>query len=187
MVNSMKISFRPQQVGQKCSLLRIRVLMQLPILLLGILAISACSAETPTPNPLIDQSTPQATINSLYLATYLQDSDMFRSLLDPDDPDINKLVRAFKKMKAEGIRVDVTDVQIDVVEEQVDMVRLRARFQQVILVDGIATSAERNGDEHTLVKKNGRWYLFGYGQSPPPGWIGDDTDWMHTIQTATAP
>lgn len=183
----MIVSLRLQQVGRKPSESSVPARECLLVIVACILVVSACSSETPTPNPLIDQSTPQTTIESLYLAAYLQDSDMFRSLLDPDDPDINKLVRAFKKMKAEGIRIDATDIQIDVVEEQVDMVRLRARFRQITLVDGIAMSDEPNGSEHTLVRRNGRWYLFGYGQSPPPGWIGDDTDWMHTIQTATAP
>ena len=155
--------------------------------MLVLLWLSGCASSEPVPNPLLDQSTPQATIESLYLAVYLEDSNMFKSLLDPDDPDRDKLVKAFKKMKAEGIRVDVTDIKMDIVEEQDDMVRLRARFQQMILVDGITVSAGSNGDEHTLVKRNGRWYLFGYGQSPPPGWILDDNDWLRTMQTLTAP
>lgn len=163
-------------------------LISLALVLFALLWLSGCRSSEPTiTNPLLDQSTPQATIESLYLALYLEDSDMVRSLLDPDDPDRDKLVRAFKKMKEEKIRFDVTDIEIDIIEEEPEMVRLRARFRQKILVNGLTIVDEQNGAEHTLIKKNGRWYVSGQGQSPPPGWILDDSDWLRTMQTMTAP
>lgn len=166
---------------------RSATLISLALVLFALLWLSGCDSSEPTPNPLLDQSTPQATIESLYLAVYLEDSDMVKSLLDPGDPDRDKLVRAFEKMKDEKIRFDVTDIEIDIVEEEPDMVRLRARFRQKILVNGLTIVDEQNGAEHTLIKKNGRWYLSGQGQSPPPGWILDDSDWLRSMQTITAP
>lgn len=178
---------RERQPERSALWTRTATLVCFAIVMLALLWLSGCDSSEPVPNPLLDQSTPQATIESLYLAVYFEDSDMFKSLLDPDDPDRNKLVRAFKKMKAEKVRFSVTDIEIDIVEEEPEMVRLRARFRQKILVNGIAISDEQNGAEHTLIKKSGRWYLLGAGQSPPPGWILDDNDWLRTMQTLTAP
>lgn len=184
----MKIQISATRYHRNALWTRSATLISLVLVLTALLWLSGCRSSEPTiPNPLLDQSTPQATIESLYLAVYLEDSDMFKSLLDPDDPERDKLVRAFKKLKEEKIRYDVTDLKIDIVEEEAEMVRLRARFRQKIMVNGLTIVDEQNGAEHTLIKKNARWYLSGQGQSPPPGWILDDRDWLRTMQTMTAP
>lgn len=183
----MKIRIPARRYDRNALWTKSAALISLAFVLFALLWLSGCDSSEPTPNPLLDQSTPQATIESLYLAVYLEDSDMFKSLLDPDDPDRDKLVRAFKKLKEEKIRYDVTDLKIDIVEEKAEMVRLRARFRQKIMVNGLTIVDEQNGAEHTLIKKNDRWYLSGQGQSPPPGWILDDRDWLRTMQTMTAP
>lgn len=183
----MTICISGRRNGRSALWTKSAALISLALVLFAPLWLSGCDSSEPTPNPLLDQSTPQATIESLYLAVYLEDSDMVRSLLDPDDPDREKLVRAFKSMKEEKIRFDVTEIEIDIIEEEPEMVRLRARFRQKILVNGLTIIDEQNGAEHTLVKKNGRWYVSGQGQSPPPGWILDDSEWLRTMQTMTAP
>ncbi len=183
----MKIRISARRYDRNALWTKSAALISLALVLFALLWLSGCDSSEPAPNPLLDQSTPQAAIESLYLAVYLEDSDMVKSLLDPGDPDRDKLVRAFEKMKDEKIRFDVTDIEIDIVEEEPDMVRLRARFRQKILVNGLTIVDEQNGAEHTLIKKNGRWYLSGQGQSPPPGWILDDSDWLRTMQTMTAP
>jgi hypothetical protein len=183
----MKIRISARRYDRNALWTKSAALISLALVLFALLWLSGCDSSEPTPNPLLDQSTPQATIENLYLAVYLEDSDMFKALLDPDDPDRNRLVKAFKRMKEEKIRFDVSDIKIDIVEEEPDMVRLRARFRQKILVNGLTIVDEQNGAEHTLIKKNGRWYLSGQGQSPPPGWILDGSDWLRSMQTITAP
>ncbi len=151
------------------------------------LLLAACNSAPANQVSMVDQSTPQTTVHSLYQAFNSQDSIAFRSLLDPDDPDIDELVRAFDRMESAGIRYDATDIQIDVIEEGIDMVRLRARFRGKIVANGTVMSDEQTGDELSLVKKNDRWYLLGYGQSPPPGWLLERTPVPYATPTVASP
>lgn len=83
-----------------------------PIILLLAMLLTACDPTSTNPDSLVDQSTPKGTVYSLYEAYSSQDDVAFRMLLDPDDPDRSELVRAFKRMEAEGIRYEATEIQI---------------------------------------------------------------------------
>lgn len=156
------------------------------IILLAML-LTACDPTSTNPDSLVDQSTPEATVHSLYEAYSSQDDVAFRMLLDPDDPDRSELVRAFKRMEAEGIRYEATEIQIDIVEEQPDMVRLRAHYRGKIIANGSIMGDEQTGEELSLIKKNGRWYLLGYGQWPPPGWVLERTPVPYATPTVPGP
>lgn len=132
---------------------------------------ASCSSAPTRPTVAVDQSTPEIAVENLYKAFNTHDSAMFRALIDPDDPDREKLVQGFEKLMASGIVYEQSDLTMAIVESTSDMTRVRAYFRERITIDGELVNDEDSGAELTLVARNGRWYFNGLGQWPPPGWI----------------
>ncbi len=146
----------------------------LPLWLLMVAAsflAASCVNIAARPTAVVDQSTPEIAVENLYRAFNTHDSAMFRALIDPDDPDREKLVQGFEKLMASGIVYEQSDLTMAIVESTSDMTRVRAYFRERITIDGELVNDEDSGAELTLVARNGRWYFNGLGQWPPPGWI----------------
>lgn len=146
------------------------------LLLLGwIVLLAGCIGRSTTQHPIIDQSTPEATVKNLYKAATAHDTETFRALLDPEDPNLDNLVKGFEELEQRGITYDISELEITIVETSSAMVRIRARFREKLMMKDVLVSDEMTGEELSLVNKQGRWYLLGYGQWPPPGWILPNT------------
>lgn len=166
-------------------LVRRRSSLQLTLLLTSLaLLATGCSNLATNQSVVVDQSTPEKAVENLYKAFNTSDRALFYALIDPDDPDRDRLVKGFDELMASGIVYEHSDLKLDTVEATSDMTRVRVHFHEKILADGRLLNDEESGAELTLVTRNGMWYFTGLAQWPPPGWIVEDTPVPYATPTA---
>ena len=133
--------------------------------------LAACDGS-PTPTSSLDQSTPEATIRTLYAAINRNDLSAVEQLVESGDKDSEPYVNGLKQMFAQGATLQVSDLKIDVVANDGQIARAQSRqYDKLILKSGEVYMEGSTSRLHTLINKHGRWYFRGLGQQVPPGWI----------------
>lgn len=141
------------------------------LLTLAILLVAGCSQREPATMLDVDQTTPEAAVLSWYKAANCNDVQLSRALLDPEDNGSEQALKALEALIASGVSFEIRDIELDIVENDGRMARVRARYHERMKVRDLVVVDEQTGSELTLVNRDGRWYLTGLMQWPPPGWI----------------
>ncbi len=133
--------------------------------------LAACGGS-PTPTASLDQSTPEATIRTLYAAISRNDLSAVEQLVELGDKDSDPFIKGLSELISQGASWHVSDLEIDVVAEDEQIARAQShQYDKLVLKSGQVYMEGATTNLHTLVKKNSRWYFRGLGQQVPPGWI----------------
>jgi hypothetical protein len=133
--------------------------------------LAACGGPS-TPAASLDQSTPEATIRSLYDAINRSDLAAVQRLVEPGDKDSEPFIKGLGQLFSQGVTWQISDLEVDVVANDGDVARARSsQSDKVVLKSGQVYMEGPTSNLHTLARRNGRWYFRGLGQQVPPGWI----------------
>jgi len=133
--------------------------------------LAACGGS-PTSTSSLDQSTPEATIRTLYDAINRNDLSTVEQLAEPGDKDSEPFIKGLRELISQGASWNISDLEVDVVAEDGQIARAQShQYDKLVLKSGQVYMEGSTSNLHTLVKKNGRWYFRGLGQQVPPGWI----------------
>ncbi len=132
-----------------------------------------CILSSCTPKMDVDQSTPEAVVESFITAGNENNIDLLWAIMDHEDPSNRQALEGARKIKASGLVFLATNVKVTIVENDGQTARVRAVFDQTIKLHDEVLGSGETGGEFTCVKRDEKWYLVGVGQSPPPGWVID--------------
>lgn len=134
------------------------------LLILICLDLTGCEGVTDSVS-IIDQSSPEATVRTLFDAMQRGDVETYRAVIDPKDPHFDEMVDGFEKALATGYSVEAEDLEVQIVREEVETVRVRTYYSQKILFKGQTIDhTEQSGGLMNLVKRNGRWFVRAFGR-----------------------
>lgn len=141
---------------------------------LSVLTACSQSSSSPTATP-IDQSTPEATIRTLYNAISQSNLQMLQAVLAPNDTWNEAAIRGFRHVWENDNSFEITDLVIDIVAVEHGRVRARTRYYETVNVNGRVDLERESGSLLTLKLIGDRWYFIGLGQQPsPPGWAQEE-------------
>lgn len=141
------------------------------LLMFMIATLSSCSQASPIVSN-IDQTTPDATIRSMYDAFNRGDVQLLQTVLDMEAEENKLLVKGFKAGLEAGASSDIVLIEIQMVANDGRTARVHTRVQQKLMLKGQVLYEGPSGEWLTLVKKDSKWYIYGRTEPVSPFEIG---------------
>jgi hypothetical protein len=133
--------------------------------------VAACGVPA-EPASLPDQSTPEATIRSLYDAINRSDVRSVELLVESGDKDSADFIKGLKEIFASGATWEASNLEVDIPPNYGNIVKAQARlYEKLTLKSGQVYMEGPTSYLLMLIKKGERWYFRGLGQQVPPGWM----------------
>ncbi len=146
-----------------------RYLCSIPLLLVLVaVVLSACTQSSPTTTSNVDQSTPEATVHSMYDAFSRGDIQSLQAVLDMEAEENKLLVSGFKAGLAAGASSSIVVVEVQIISNDGKIAKVHTRVEQKLLLKAQVISEGISGEWLTLVKKNGQWYVRGKSEPLSP-------------------